>query len=321
MGAEQAQKVEISIVIPVYNSTATLIELHKRIRRVMEELRKSFEIIYVDDCSPNLEVGGILADLVKSYPEVSAYRLVKNFGQFGATLCGISHARGTYIVTMDDDLQHLPEDVPALYEYLKNHPDIDVAVGIPKKRQHPLYRNIGSSLLNFCDVLLLKKPRNYRSGSFRIMRKAFSRVLTTSTGQNMVLGPLIIKNTKRLANVECSHGKRCDGSSGYTLSKLVRVTLNKIFNYTSWPLRLVGVLGFSAFILSILFSMYMSVKRLLLDSPVPGYASIVVLISLFGGAILFCFGVVGEYLIRILENTQAAPSFIEEEITAEGIDT
>ena len=305
---------DLSIVIPVYNSTASLEEIVSRCEKVFEDYRLSFEIIFVNDASPNPQVSSIIRELVNRYTFIRGFDLLKNAGQFNATICGMSYAVGKYIVTMDDDLQHCPEDIIVLYQYICHHSEVDVVVGIGKEKKHSLVRNIGSCLINRLDVYMLGKPADFQSGSFRIMRKEFADILLACKGHNPILGPLIIKNTKRLVNVVVEHRERNEGKSGYNLVKIIRTTRDNVIGYSSLPLRILGIVGVITFISSIIYSLFVILQKLLYQITVPGYASIVILVSFMGGMLMLGMGIIGEYLIKILNNTNDYPSYIEREI-------
>ena len=136
--------IKYSIVIPVYNSTDSLVELHKRISKVFEEtIRKSFEIIMVDDASPNEKTWTVLEQLQQQDQRVHVFQLMKNVGQHNAIMCGLNNASGDYIITMDDDLQHPPEEIPKLIDAIESS-SYDAVFAVPNIRKHKSYRNIGS---------------------------------------------------------------------------------------------------------------------------------------------------------------------------------
>lgn len=238
-----------SIVVPVYNSKRSLPELYERIKKVMEARKWDFEIIMVDDRSRD-ESYQVMQRLREEDKRVKIIKLACNAGQHSATLCGIRYARGDYVITMDDDLQHPPEEISRLYAKIKE--GYEVVFGVPKSRKHPFYRNLGSRLIDKSLGLIYKKPAALKVSSFRIMDKRTALRLGECRRKNIYLAALILKNVSRAASLEVRQDRRKYGNSNYSFYKSARLALNLFFNYSDLPFRIVAFLWAGFLLLSTL---------------------------------------------------------------------
>ena len=295
-----------SIVIPVYNSARILPELHRRLTAVMRTLGKPYEIIFVDDCGRDSS-WNVLQELATNDHTVTAIQLMRNAGQSNATLCGLAHARGGTIITMDDDLQHPPEEIPALIQALG--PDVDVVMGVPKEKKHNWFRRLGSSAMHDINCYLLGKDRNLRFTSFRLMRGAVVEGLLTLRTLSPALGPMINSVTHRIINTTVQHDSRKEGRSGYTFRRLFSQTMSNLIGYSMLPLRLLAVMGGVGIILSVTFAVVLVARYLMGGINVPGWTSIALLLVLISGFNFFAFAIIGEYVLRILQRVNATPQY------------
>lgn len=240
-----------SIVIPVYNSAQSLLELYERIKKVMENNGIEFEIIMVDDQSRD-ESYQVMKKLREQDKRVKIIKLACNAGQHSATLCGIRYAKGDYVITMDDDLQQLPEEIPRLFDKIKEG-YYDVVFGIPYAKKHRFYRNWGSKLIDKCLNLIYDKPPDLKVSSFRIMHREMALKLAKTNRENIYLAALILKNTSHIANQEVKHDRRKYGASNYNLRKSFRLALDLLFNYSDLPFKVISFLWIIFFILISVF--------------------------------------------------------------------
>jgi dolichol-phosphate mannosyltransferase/undecaprenyl-phosphate 4-deoxy-4-formamido-L-arabinose transferase len=296
-----------SIVVPVYNTAATLPALARRVAAVFTQtVQRPWELIFVDDGSPNPETWPLLERLAREEPGVRAIRLTRNFGQTAAILCGLEAARGEHIVLMDDDLQHPPEEIPALIA-ARAH---DVVVARYRRRRHGPLAKLTSAAKNACDALLLQKPRRLRHSSFLLMHRAIARGILTVRTSYPLLSPLIYHVTRDVVNVEVDHHPRRDGRTGYTLGKRVRLFSNLIINNSSLLLALIGWLGVSVAALAFgLFLFYLG-RKLFFGIGMTGWTSLMVVLLGVGGLLLFSVGVIGTYLLRIIHTSENRPSYV-----------
>lgn len=292
-----------SVIIPVYKSSKSLETIAKQFSELEAETGYKFELIFVNDSPFYLETNKTLKILEKSYENVRAIFLRKNQGQHKALLVGISKATGDFLITMDDDLQHPVQEVPKLIKGIQNNKDIEAIFAVPnyKEKKHSLCRNAGSFLLTKVDTVFLKKPQGLVKSSFRIMTRDLAEVIVKNYNSTPAVSSLIISATGNIKNIKVKHNSREYGVSNYSTSKLISLTLNNIIQFSSLPLKLVGLVGLCGFILSILFILIMFARKIFIGIDYPGYTSTVTLISFFGGLNLFAVGLIGEYLIRIIK--------------------
>jgi dolichol-phosphate mannosyltransferase/undecaprenyl-phosphate 4-deoxy-4-formamido-L-arabinose transferase len=296
-----------SVVIPVYRSARILPELHRRLTDVMKALAAPYEIIFVEDCGPD-EAWQVLERLAADDPAVFAVQLMRNSGQSSATLCGMANSRGEIIITMDDDLQHPPEQIPALLAGLGS--DVDVVMGAPRKKEHHWFRRLGSSLMHSANCYLLGKDPTLRFTSFRAMRRPVVEGLLTLRTLSPALGPMINSVTHRIVNMTVEHAPRHEGRSTYTWRRLITQTMGNLVGYSMLPLRLLAVFGLIGIVVSVAFAAVLLVRYLLGGINVPGWTTIALLLVLISGFNFFAFAILGEYVLRILQRVNATPQYL-----------
>lgn len=293
----------VSVVVPVYGSERTVRSLAERLKEVFAKMDMEYEVILVDDASPD-EVWRVMRKLRAEEPRVKIIQHMRNFGQHKATLCGLAHARGDFVVTMDDDLQHPPEELPKLLKAITEDDDADVIIGAYETKRHSWLRNLGSWAVTRLTTFVFRQDPNLKLTSFLIMRRRVVDELVNHTYHNPRIGQLLLLITNRIKNTPVAHHAREDGRSGYRLSRLVSDALDNILSNSSLPLQVVSYLGFGCSALSFVLSIYYLCKYFLGGVEVPGWTTIVLLLLLFFGVTLLSLGVVGEYLIRILRQVQ-----------------
>ena len=300
--------IDYSVVIPVYNSSETLTQLVTRIEKVFVDHGVIYEIIFVNDGSTNPETLTTLKKLSNNFC-VKVHHLMRNFGKPGAVLCGFKHAQGRYIITMDDDLQHLPEDIPALIAQ-KNH---DVVIGKYKKSFHEVGKKIASKLKNSIDYYFLKKPKGIKSGPFKLIKSEVAKAACTLNVQRPMISALLYYCTNDVVNVPVTHQKRLSGSSGYTFKKGFQQLSQTMFGNSAVLLKLVAFIGLAMSLLSISVGIFFFIKKLLGEIELKGWASTFIVISFTSGLLLFAIGIIGEYLVRIINGIEHRPPYIEKE--------
>ncbi|HXA02828.1 MAG TPA: glycosyltransferase family 2 protein [Cytophagaceae bacterium] len=299
--------ISYSIVIPVYNSTQSLQELAGRIDMVFRtEIKDSYEIIFVDDASSNKETWKILELLSKQHENIRSIQLMRNFGKQGAMMCGFMEVKGKYVITMDDDLQHFPEDIPVLIS-LKDH---DIVIGKFSVKKHSFTKKIYSSLNSWFEEKLIGKPKHITNTPFKLIKSEVIEVIKNIRTSHPYVPALLFFATHDVVMAEVNHGARAYDSSGFTFEKMYRTFSNMLFNNSSFLLQLIAVMGVSISLLSFIFGGYFLVKKLAVGIAVPGWASLMVVLLFIGGLILFSLGVVGEYLIRIINGIENKPAYL-----------
>jgi dolichol-phosphate mannosyltransferase/undecaprenyl-phosphate 4-deoxy-4-formamido-L-arabinose transferase len=294
----------VSIVIPVYDSPA-LEELAARIDQALGGGVDDYEIIFVDDASPDPRVWSTLDRLSQTHPRLRAIQLTRNFGQQAATLCGLAEARGEVVITMDDDLQHDPAEIPLLLA----RADHDIVIAQFARKEHHLLRRAASRIKSVFDRIVIGKPKNLQLSSFRAMRRPVVDGVLSIRTPNPFLPALMFHVSKDVVGVSLNHGPRAGGRSGYTTRKLVRVFTNLLINNSSILLRAAAFAGLLFSLISFIVAGLVIYRKLVHGITVQGWASLFAAILLTGGMLLFSLGVVGEYLLRIIESSEARPTY------------
>lgn len=297
---------DISVVIPVYNSADILPALHQRLRTVLAGMGKSFEVVYVDDGSQDPSWSVLRQLQVDDPNHVVAIQLMRNYGQHNALMCGFRQARGDYVVTMDDDLQHPPEEVPKLLAAI-DQSDLDLVYGAYDQKQHSITKNFASWVVNRFYRLVFQSPVTV--SAFRIVRRELlETVLSYSLNFTFVDG-LLAWNTRRTGEVKVAHHARAKGRSGYRFGKLLTLALNLFTNFSLLPLQFVSFCGVSAAITGFLLGLYYFYQHVTSSITVPGYASTIVAILVLGGLQLLGLGIMGEYVGRLHLNVNRKPQY------------
>lgn len=297
---------DLSIVIPVYGGKRFIREIVDRIVQLYARDRR-IEIVLVDDAGPD-DPWQELVRLQRDYPEhVTIIQLMRNFGQHNAVMCGLRHARGNYIVTMDDDGQHPPEEIGRLIRGLEET-GADIVYGIPRRRGHARWRNVGSAIVTAFYRLVFRT--RITPSAFRILRReVVASILPYDLNYTYVDG-LLAWSTNRIAAVEVEHRPRSEGRSGYSLAKLIHLALNLFTNFSYLPLQMVSILGFAVAAFGVGMGTYYVIRYLTGTITVPGYASIIVAILVLGGLQMLALGIIGEYLGRVHLNINRKPQYV-----------
>ncbi|MDD4776004.1 MAG: glycosyltransferase family 2 protein [Syntrophomonas sp.] len=229
----------ISVVVPVFNSGKSLAELYARLVPVLDRCGDSWEIIMVDDASRD-DSYSVMESTHQSDPRVKLIRLAHNAGQHNATLCGLRHSQGGYIVTIDDDLQHPPEEIPVLLEKIQS--GYDVVFGIPREKHHQVYRNWGSRLIDNLVNAIFPRAAGIRRSSFRIMTRELLDRMLAQVRTPVYMAALILTHARRPGEVEVKHQPRQYGRSNYNIGKTLLMTRNLLINYSCLPWKWVALL-------------------------------------------------------------------------------
>jgi len=303
--------VDVSVVIPVYNSAQYLPKLVSRLISVLEREAPQFEIILVDDGSTDGS-WDVLSELWTRYPvHVMAIQLMRNYGQHNALMCGFRQTRGEYVVTMDDDLQNPPEEISKLLFKIRES-GADLVYGVYAQKKHAAWRNVGSALVRRFYKMVLKVP--IEPTSFRIIKSKLLKSILSYNKNFTYVDGLLTWNTQRIDAIVVEHQARMNGRSGYSMSRLLVLSLNLFTNFSLIPLQLVSVWGMFVAIVGLLFGVYFLVQSILANIVVTGYASIIVAILVLGGTQLLALGIIGEYLGRVHLNVNRKPQYVERQI-------
>ncbi len=296
----------LSMIIPVYRSASGLPLLVDELKRVLPTLTPRYEILLVDDGSPD-NSWEVIAALAREHSEVRGFTLMRNYGQHNALLCGIREARYEVIVTLDDDLQHPPTEIHKLLEKLDE--GYDVVYGKPQRQQHGFLRDLASEITK----LVLQNSMGVETArsvsAFRAFRTQIRNAFLNYSSSYVSIDVLLTWGTTRFTAVEVRHDERRYGTSNYTLRKLIRHALNMVTGFSVLPLQVASLLGFALALFGIGILLYVIGAALLFGTVVPGFAFLASIIAIFSGAQLFALGMIGEYLARIHFRTMDRPVY------------
>ena len=296
----------LSVVVPVYNSEESLAELIERLSNTLPDLAERFEVVLVNDGSRDSS-WNVVQSLVERYPFVRGICLMRNYGQHNALLCGIRAARYGLIITMDDDLQHPPEELHKLLEKLAE--GYDVVYGTPQTEQHGLWRDIASQVTKIAlqSAMSVDVARNV--SALRAFHTYIREGFAAYSSPFVSIDVLLTWSTTRFASVPVRHEPRKAGQSNYTFWKLVTHAMNMITGFSTKPLQLASVVGFVFTLFGLLILVYVVGRYFIFGSVVPGFPFLASIIAVFSGAQLFALGIIGEYLARMHFRTMDRPTY------------
>ena len=305
--ADECTGLELSVVVPVYNSASTLKSLMVRLSNVLTPLVGCYEIILIDDGSHDDSWQTMQSLQESNSGTLVTVQLMRNYGQHNALMCGLGIARGAYVVTMDDDLQNPPEEIPKLLKHIKQQ-DLDLVYGCPDERKHAVWRNFGSRLVIHFYRTVFGNP--ITPTPFRIMRQQLAKSVMFYDLNFTFLDGLLAWCTSRIGGVEVEHHPRMQGRSGYSFIKLLGMALNLYTNFSLIPLQIVSGMGVVAAVSGFFVGFYYLIQHFATSIAVPGFASTITAILILGGAQLLALGVIGEYLGRLHLNVNRKPQYV-----------
>lgn len=311
MHASPAGPVSLSVVIPIYNSAEILPALLPRLRTVLAALTAQYEIILVNDGSTD-HSWEVASSWAQRSPEIVAIDLMRNYGQHNALLCGIRAAQHEVIITMDDDLQHPPEEIPKLLAKLGE--GYDVVYGTPEKQSHSVLRNLLSRLTKTTISGTLGNHQIRDISAFRAIRTDVRRAFADYGSPHVLLDLLLSWGTSKFACTVVSHHARLLGRSNYTFWKLFNQAMLILTGFSTAPLRIASLVGFGFTLFGMAVFVYVIVGFLVRGS-IPGFPFLASIISLFSGAQLFALGIIGEYLARMFSRSIEKPSYVVKVVT------
>ncbi|HZS07235.1 MAG TPA: glycosyltransferase family 2 protein [Blastocatellia bacterium] len=296
----------ISVVVPVYNSAEILALLAERLDRVATANDWRLELILVNDCSRD-HSWSVISDLADRYTWVRGINLMRNYGQHNALLCGIREANHDVIVTMDDDLQHPPEEIPRLLEELGR--GFDVVYGTPQREQHGFWRDTASQTTKLVLQSAMGAEIARSVTSFRVFRASLRESFASYTGSYVFIDALLTWGTTRFSALPVRHDPREIGASNYNLRKLVLHALNMTTGFSVLPLQISSLIGFAFTILGFILLVYVAIRSLTQSPTLWGFYILAGMITIFAGAQLFALGIIGEYLARMHFRMMERPAY------------
>jgi glycosyltransferase involved in cell wall biosynthesis len=297
---------ELSIVVPVYRSADCLPELVQRVETALRGHSKRFELILVNDASPDAS-WSVVTRLAEVHPFVVGLNLRKNVGQDNAIMAGLHHSSGAAVVIMDDDLQHDPADIPALVAALES--GFDVAYARFEHKRQALWKNLGSWFNDRVAVVVLGKPENVYLSPFKAIGREIVDEIVRYDGPFTYVDGIIFGITSHITQVPAAHHARFAGRSNYNLVRSIKVWLKLATGFSVIPLRVTSLIGGIISLLSFLMALFFVFQALVLGRQPEGYPSLIVTVFFLGGIQLMGLGAVGEYVGRIFMTQSKAPQF------------
>jgi glycosyltransferase involved in cell wall biosynthesis len=306
---DDRDNIAYSIVIPIHNSSGTLDELCVRLKGVMDAMGEPYEVIMVDDGSTD-DSWTRMERIHSKDRRFKSIQLTRNFGQHNATVCGLAHSSGNLVLTIDSDLEHHPEDIPKFIE----HRDHDIVIAQLQRKKHNAFKRVTSRMKDWFIYKLIGAPKGIQITSFRMFRKNIADNMVRIATPYPFIPALMFFVSKDVKGVPIEHHRRMHGKSTYTLRMMLRLFSNLMINNSSYLLQLVGQFGIMCSLVGFSLAIYFIVKKMFTLAPVPGWTSTIVMVLIFNGIILATLGIIGEYLIRIVNSSEKRPSYIERNV-------
>ncbi len=303
----------VSVVVPVYNGAETLAPLVRRLEAVLGAT--DYEILFVNDGSVDASWSEIVA-LGREHERIRGLDLARNYGQHNALLAGLRAARNEVVVTLDDDLQNPPEEIPRLLERLDD--GADVVYGLPRQRQHGLWRNVSARLTRFALRGAVGIELADKVSTFRAFRTSLRDTFAFFQGPYVTLDVLLSWATTRFEAIPVEHDERQGGTSAYTFRKLASQALTMLTGFSTRPLRIATLIGLGTILFGFAVFVWVVVRYMLEGfASVPGFPFLASAIAIFSGAQLLALGVIGEYIARMHVRLMDRPAYaVREEIGA-----
>jgi len=292
-----------SVVIPVYNSNEGLPELCERLCNSLAGF--NYEIVLVDDGSRDNSWEVLKKEKSKRPNEIRIIRLSRNFGQHNAISCGINASGGDFMITMDDDLQHPPEEIVKLIRCQESN-DADLVYGLPENRKHGVVRIAGSYFVTKSSKLF---HGNTEGSSFRLIKRELAQQIQRHQHKSMIyIDEILSWYTDNIHTTTVAHHTRKHGKSGYTSLSLIRLYFDIVFNHSAVPLKLMTRIGFIVSIICILLGVYFIIRKFIFNVPI-GFTALIVTILFSASILMMCLGIVGQYLYKLFVLQNRKPSY------------
>jgi glycosyltransferase involved in cell wall biosynthesis len=301
----------ISVVVPVYNSQGSLELLLGRLCTVLRDHSSHFEVIFVNDGSRDAS-WGVICRLVNANDCVRGINLMRNYGQHNALLAGIRMAKYELIVTIDDDLQHPPEEIPKLLGKLDE--GYDVVYGSTEEGKHSFLRNIASQMIKLAFQSIMKVKVAREISAFRVFRTSLRNAFENYNATHPSVDVLLTWATALFSYVKVTHNERKIGESNYSFWRLFSHAINMMTGYSTSPLRFASILGFTFMLFGGFILITVLTRYLIYGSPVAGFPFLASTIAIFAGVQLFCIGIIGEYVAQMYTRMMDKPTYVIKEI-------
>lgn len=301
----------LSIVVPVYKGETLIEPLVIQLSQTLPEFTKNYEIILVDDGSPD-QTWSLIQSLTLKYKWVLGIRMMRNYGQHNATLCGVRAARYEVTVTMDQDLQHPPQGIPLLLEKLKE--GYDVVYGTPCKLPQALWRNVMTTGIKWILAKVIGHSSIYHVSAFRAFRTNLREAFVNFQSPSVILDVLLSWGTTRFTSVHVNIAQA--DHTNYNFTMLIRAAMLILIGYSTLPLRFASWIGFVMTLFGLTVFIYILILYFTAGS-LPGFPFLASIIALLSGAQLFALGIFGEYLARMFDRSMDRPTYVVQERVGE----
>jgi undecaprenyl-phosphate 4-deoxy-4-formamido-L-arabinose transferase len=309
----------LSVVIPVYNAAPSLPALVAALHEALPALAAQYEIILVEDDGQDAS-WAVIEALAAGDPLVRGFKLMRNYGQHNALLCGVRAARCDVIVTMDDDLQHPPAEIARLLAALED--GADVVYGRPDggDGRHGPLRRAASEVTKIVLQNAMGADTARNISAFRAFRAPLRAAFAHYSGPWVNLDVLLTWATTRFTAIPVRHEARRFGASNYTFRKLLTHSFNMITGFSTVPLQLASLLGIIMTVFGLLVLVYVVGRTLIENAAPPGFPFLASVVAIFAGAQMFAIGIIGEYLARMHFRLMEKPTYVVRTTTGEGAD-
>lgn len=296
---------DVSVVVPTYRGALSLPELTETVGALLTQRGLTYEFVLVNDASPD-DTWAVIERLAETDTSIRGLDLLHNHGQPTATMCGLAAARGRVVATMDDDLEHRPEDLLVLLDALDADDDLDAVVAAwPVSRSG--FRDLGTRVHALADRIAWGTPRGFRHTAFRAMRRPVCDALVAHQTRLPVVGPMLHRVSSRVRNVEVQPGLRRHGTSGFTVAEGMRRVLRNFNSGSTAPLKAISVLGLSLAAVAFAVGGIFLIRWMFgADSP-SGWLSVMLTTTFIGGMNMLAFGVLGGYVDVIIREVRGSP--------------
>ena len=297
------------MVVPVYGAENSLELLNKALHGFFAN-RYTYEIIYVNDCSTD-NSWNVLKHIQASHEHVTIINFSKNFGQHAATMCGFKYAKGEFVITIDDDLEAHPNEIEKMI-VAQRKTEADLLYGVYPKLNQSFLRKILTSIYKFSSKVEGKKKG--KGSSFRLLKHTLAKKLSDNHQHFVFIDELCLWYTSKVDFINVEPNKHFIDKKRYTLSSLFSLTANLVMFSSTFPLKLVTRIGIGLSVINFIIGSHYLLKKLFLNTPVSGYTSLIVSILFSTGLIIFCIGIIAQYLAQVLKAMNNAPCYNESEV-------
>jgi glycosyltransferase involved in cell wall biosynthesis len=307
----------VSVVIPTYNSEDFLSITVSRVITSMERIGRPFEVILVNDGSHD-GTWLVVLKIAEGDKRVTGINLLKNYGQHSALMCGLRHSRGSYVVTLDDDLQNPPEEISPMLTFCETGKH-DLVIGEFLEPKKAKFRVLGTDVVNKIVTKVFNKPSDLKLSTFRVIRRdVVTRVCQSKNPTPYVTGELLYAAAS-IANLPVRHDSRIAGKSTYNPLKIFELVRRITFSYSIELLRITSRVGVLVSLFSFVLSGLLTARGVLTDGNFPGWTSMITAVSFFSAIIILLLSMMGEYLSVLLLQTSGAPAYRESAMIRNGL--